>query len=90
MGRSVIPVVRDCNDYFAYPDNVCYKSTMTDITTAIESLVQKHGGLRGASRAVGIDIAYLWRLKAGEKTNPSDEVLGKLGLTRQIRYRRKR
>lgn len=44
------------------------------------ALIAKHGGLRAASRAAKIDLAYLQRLKTGEKVNPSKETLKKLGV----------
>lgn len=53
----------------------------------IEEAEQKHGGLRAAARALGIDPGYLFRLKNAEKMNPSDEVLSALGLERVTFYR---
>ena len=48
---------------------------------------EKHGGLRAAAKALGIDPAYLSRLKSGEKTSPSAEVLAAFGLERRSYYR---
>ena len=53
------------------------------IKIRIEALVTKHGSYRAAGEAVGIDHAYLQRLWEGEKTNPSEAVLQKLGLVEQ-------
>lgn len=56
----------------------------TAIEDRIEELVRQHGSFRAASAAVGISFPYLCRLKCGNKGNPSDEVLRKLGLQRHI------
>jgi len=49
-------------------------------------LVDKHGSVRAAARVLGIDHAYLYRLKVGEKTDPSDALLKKLKLRRVVSY----
>lgn len=54
------------------------------IENRIEELVRQHGSFRAASVAVGISFPYLCRLKCGNKGNPSDETLRKLGLERHI------
>jgi hypothetical protein len=54
-------------------------------------LTGRYQGLRAAARALDIDPGYLHRLKAGEKINPGQEILDKLGLKiRQVIYCRKR
>ncbi len=60
---------------------------MSVIVSAARSLVKRHGGLRAAARATGIDAAYLCRLRAGLKLNPGPTVLLKLGLERTYRKR---
>jgi len=50
----------------------------------IECLVELHGGIRSAGRVLGIDPGYLVRLRDGKKSNPSDDVLEKLGLKRVV------
>lgn len=63
-------------------------STIT-IREAIDIQMGKHKkGLNGTARALGIDRAYLCRLHSGKYTNPSDEVLCKLGIERIVTYRR--
>jgi len=52
----------------------------------IGELVDKHGSVRAAARVLGIDHAYLYRLKVGEKTDPSDALLKKLKLRRVVSY----
>lgn len=44
------------------------------------------GSLQRVAKELGIDVGYLSRLARGEKTNPSDEVLEKLGLERTVTY----
>nr|WP_314583525.1 hypothetical protein [uncultured Pseudomonas sp.] len=59
------------------------------IVERIELLERRHGSLRAAARATGIETSYLFRLKNSEKLNPSDDVLAALGLERVTYYRRK-
>lgn len=59
---------------------------MQTLSEAVRSLEEQRGGLRAASRATGVDAAYLKRLRDGEKVNPSDETLRKLGLRREVFY----
>ena len=56
------------------------------LSSRVRYLEKQYGGLRAAATALGIDPAYLYRLKSGEKDNPSDAMLGKLGLVRRIFY----
>jgi hypothetical protein len=53
----------------------------------ILELAEHHGSLRAASRVLQIDHAYLWRLQTGEKDNPDDALLRKLGLRRIVTYK---
>jgi hypothetical protein len=59
---------------------------MSEIKKAVEKVITRHGGLRAASRALGIQASYLCRLRHGSKSNPSDKILRKLGLTKSIEY----
>ncbi|MBD1602266.1 hypothetical protein [Pseudomonas typographi] len=56
------------------------------ISERIKMLSVAHGGLRGMSRALGIDAGYLSRLANGEKQEPSTEILSKLGLRKVVGY----
>jgi hypothetical protein len=58
------------------------------VVRSIEQAEKKHGSLRAAARALGMDPSYLFRLKNSEKMHPSDEVLKALGLERVTFYRR--
>lgn len=61
---------------------------MNDIQLAVKALVDHYGSYRSAADAIDLNYAYLWRLRKGEKTDPSDEVLRKLGLVREVTYRK--
>jgi hypothetical protein len=62
----------------------------TSLRRRIDELVKKHGGFRPAARALKLGPQYLWRLWAGEKDNPSDAVMRKLGVYRVVTYYAKR
>lgn len=49
-------------------------------------LLRMECSLRHMADMLGIDHTYLHRLRTGEKTEPSDEVLRKLGLRRVVYY----
>lgn len=59
---------------------------MSLLRARIQELAKQHGSLRAAGRVLEIDHAYLHRLQQGEKTEPSEEVLRKLGLRRIVSY----
>lgn len=44
------------------------------------------GSLRAVATKTGVDVGYLSRLKSGEKINPRDDTLSKLGLVRRVGY----
>jgi hypothetical protein len=54
-----------------------------------KELIERHGGLRAAARVLEVDASYLSRLKSGEKDDPSDSMVRKLGLQRTVIYERK-
>lgn len=56
------------------------------LQAAVQQAIDRHGGVRVAARALRIDHAYLYRLRSGEKSDPSDAVLRKLGLRRVVTY----
>lgn len=57
---------------------------MVTLKLRIEELAERHGSLRAAARVLQVDHVYLWRLKNGEKTEPSERLLKKLGLKRVV------
>jgi hypothetical protein len=59
---------------------------MTKIQEAAERLIKRHGSLRKAEAATGINYAYLQRLAKDERSDPSDDTLAKLGLRKRVSY----
>ena len=64
------------------------ESKMT-LQERIDELVAQHGSLRAVARVTGIDVAYLSRLRSGDKDWPSHAILKQLGLRRVVRYERR-
>lgn len=60
------------------------------LAQCIDRLVKKHGGVRAAARAAGIDAGYLTRLRNGAKEAPSDCVLEALGIEKVSTYKMSR
>jgi hypothetical protein len=56
------------------------------LSERVAELTARHGSLRAAGNAVGIDHAYLYRLATGEKKAPTNSALAKLGLLRIVAY----
>ena len=50
------------------------------------SMEIEYGGLRAAARVLDVSPSYLSRLRDGEKINPSNKILKKLGLKKVILY----
>lgn len=59
---------------------------MNALRRRIQELAKQHGSLRAAARVLKIDAGYLSRLQDGLKTEPSNDVLRKLGLKRVVTY----
>lgn len=57
----------------------------TSIGLRITLMLAAYGSLRAMGRALKIDHSYLHRLQHGQKTEPSDTVLKKLGLRRIVK-----
>ncbi len=60
---------------------------MTPLQRRIWELTDRHISMRAAARVLKVDHAYLSRLATGEKDNPSDALLRKLGLRRIVTYK---
>lgn len=58
----------------------------TTLAQRVEALCERHGGLRPAARALGLNPTYLLYLRTGERSWPSDATLRKLGLGRSVTY----
>lgn len=61
---------------------------MTTITLRerIDELIAQHGTLRATARVLMTDCGYLHRLRSGEKTEPGDPLLRRMGLREVTRY----
>jgi hypothetical protein len=60
---------------------------MADFVTLrerIDELIAQHGTLRATARVLMTDCSYLHRLRSGEKTEPGDPLLRRMGL-REVR-----
>lgn len=53
---------------------------LVTLEDAVQKVVKRHGGVRAAERATGVDKSFISRLMRGEKVNPSAETLEALGL----------
>lgn len=61
---------------------------MNELTAAIDRAIEKHGSLRKAAKVLEVDFAYLWRLQTGRKSNPGAELSRKLGIAREVSFRK--
>ena len=61
---------------------------MNIVAYRINALKIQHGSLRAAAKVLGCSVGYLSRLRSGEKENPSDILLKRMGLKCMIVYAR--
>lgn len=80
-GEVRLPCKRGCG-----PIVECNGSCTCDLGTYVGKVVARYPSLRMAARRIGIDAGYLCRLRSGEYDNPSDEILGAIGLRRVVVY----
>ncbi len=52
----------------------------------IQELIEQHGSLRAAARVLEVDPGYLSRLASGEKDDPGETLLRRMGLRRVVSY----
>ena len=67
-------------------DKATKEVVVVSLAYRVRQLIVKHGGMRLAARAVGIDPGYLSRMMSGDKTAPSDATLKRLGLRKIVSY----
>ena len=53
---------------------------LVTLEDAVRTVVERHGGVRAAERATGVDKSFISRLMNGHKVAPSAETLEALGL----------
>lgn len=54
----------------------------------VKELIAHHGSLRAAARVLGVNAGYLHRLGTGEKNDPGELLLRRMGLFRLVAYYR--
>ena len=54
--------------------------SLVTLDAAVGDVVARHGGVRAAERATGVDKSFIGRLMRGQKVAPSAETLEALGL----------
>jgi cobalamin biosynthesis protein CbiG len=54
---------------------------LVTLEVAVKTVVDRHGGVRAAAEATGVDKSFISRLMNGHKTHPSDATLKALGLS---------
>jgi hypothetical protein len=59
------------------------------LAALIAKQAKRAGGIRALSRKTGLGAGYLSRLSRGEKSNPTDECLSRLGIQRITTYKAK-
>ncbi|ABE45665.1 hypothetical protein Bpro_3766 [Polaromonas sp. JS666] len=58
------------------------------LSSRIAELIERHGSLRAAARVLECDPGYLSRLQSGEKNDPGDPLLRRMGLRQIVTYAR--
>lgn len=58
------------------------------LSERIKELIAQHGSLRAAARVLECDAGYLSRLASGEKADPSEKLLRRMGLRQIVTYER--
>ena len=56
------------------------KRRLVTLEEAVQLVVKRHGGVRAAERATGVDKSFISRLMNGHKVAPSADTLRALGL----------
>ena len=60
----------------------------TTLAQRIAELSEQHGSLRAAARVLEVDAGYLSRLASGEKSDPGETLLRRMGLRAVTTYER--
>jgi hypothetical protein len=58
------------------------------LQSRIAELIEQHGSLRAVGRVLDCDAGYLCRLQSGEKKDPNDLLLRRMGLRQIVTYER--
>lgn len=81
---DIVSAWRDDEPWFGlctgYARRCAMRRRLVTLEDAVRAVVDRHGGVRAAERATGIDKSFISRLMNGHKTAPSAETLQALGL----------
>jgi len=69
-----------------YKTRLHYRLNPITLREQILALIEQHGGVRKAARAVQVDPGYFVKLRDGKQTEPSDVTLRRLGLRKMVTY----
>lgn len=58
-----------------------------NLSSAVKKVAKEAGGIRALARATGLSAPYVCRLANGEKCEPSDDALSRLGIARTVDYK---
>jgi hypothetical protein len=72
--------------HWAYQDAGAPPAMHSELMTRVREIIAAHDGLRAAARHLQCDPAYLMRLRDGKKTNPSGDMLKRLGLKKDVSF----
>ena len=70
----------------AHAARVVVSVRLVTLEEAVSAVVARHGGVRAAERATGVDKSFISRLMRGQKVAPSAETLEALGLRAVPQY----
>lgn len=89
VGRSIVFYVNySASAPVEAPGMASVDAAEVTLQSRIAELVEQHGSLRAAARVMEIDAGYLSRLASGEKSDPGETLLRRMGLKQNITYSR--
>lgn len=78
--------VRRLNEVADKLDRLATLPSTVTLKERIDELIQVHRTMRAVSRATGVDIGYLSRLRSGKKQSPGPDTLKRLSLRSVVTY----
>ena len=82
------PEAEACDCPLRHPVKSSESAEFITLRGRIDELIAQHGTLRATARVLMTDCGYLHRLRAGEKTEPGDPLLRRMGLREVRLYQR--
>lgn len=83
-----LPRESEVREGVAAPLPVAPKAEPLTLPNRVAELIEQHGSLRAAARVLDCDPGYLSRLQSGEKNDPGDTLLRRMGLRQITTYER--